>query len=108
MRPWFPDCGHTPDPYLLTQAIADEVRIAGGEFLEAEVRGFDLGPDGVRALRTGGAPIPVERLVVAAGAWSGGLARALGSRVPLESERGYHSMLRGVDTGLRRPRHQRR
>ena len=99
----FPDCGHTPDPYLLTRAIADEVRVAGGEFLEAEVRGFDLGADGVRALRTGGAPIPVERLVVAAGAWSGELARALGSRVPLESERGYHSMLRGVDTGLRRP-----
>ena len=100
---WFPDCGHTPDPFLLTRAIADEVRAAGGDFVEAKVRGFDIGPDGVRALRTEGAPIPVERLVVAAGAWSKTLARDLGSRVPLEAERGYHSMLRGVDTGLRRP-----
>ena len=100
---WFPDCGHTLDPFRLTRAIADDVRAAGGTLLEAEVRGFDLGGDGVRALRTAAAPIPVERLVIAAGAWSKPLALALGSRVPLESERGYHSVIRGVDGGLRRP-----
>ena len=100
---WFPDCGHTLDPFRLTRAIADEVRAAGGNFVETEVRGFDLGPDGVRALRTAGAPIPVERLVIATGAWSKALARELGSRVPLESERGYHHVIRGVDGGIRRP-----
>ena len=100
---WFPDCGHTLDPFRLTRAIADEVRAAGGRFVEAEVRGFELGPEGVRSLRTGGDPLPVERIVVAAGAWSKPLARALGSRVPLESERGYHHVIRGVDSGLRRP-----
>ena len=100
---WFPDRGHTLDPFRLTQAIADEVRAAGGTFVESEVRGFDLGPDGVRALRSAGAPIPVERLVVATGAWSKTLARELGSRAPLESERGYHTVIRGVDGGIRRP-----
>ena len=100
---WFPDCGHTLDPFRLTRAIADEVHAAGGVFLEHEVRGFECGPDGVRALRTSSAPIAVERLVVATGAWSKTLASALGSRVPLETERGYHHVIRGVDSGLRRP-----
>ena len=100
---WFPDCGHTMDPFRLTRAIADEVRAAGGEFVETEVRGFDRGPEGVRAIFTAGASIPVEGLVIAAGAWSKALARALGSRVPLETERGYHSVIHGVDSGIRRP-----
>jgi D-amino-acid dehydrogenase len=39
--------------------------------------------------------------VVAAGAWSGTLARQLGSPVPLESERGYHVVVRGAETGTR-------
>ena len=100
---WFPECGHALDPFRLTRTIADEVRVAGGAFVRTEVRGFALGPEGVRALRTPDAPVPVERLVVAAGAWSKPLARALGSRVPLEAERGYHHVIRGVDSGLRRP-----
>ena len=100
---WFPECGHVLDPFRLTRAIADEVRAAGGTFLETEVRGFDLGPEGVRALRGEGAPIPVERLVLATGAWSKALASELGSPVPLESERGYHTVIRGVDGGIRRP-----
>ena len=100
---YFPDCGHTLDPLRLTRAIAADVRDAGGTFLETEVRGFELGPEGVRALRTGGGPVAVEGLVVAAGAWSKALARELGARVPLDTERGYHSVLCGVDGGIRRP-----
>jgi D-amino-acid dehydrogenase len=43
----------------------------------------------------------VERVVLAAGAWSGELAKKLGTRVPLDSERGYHVMVKGADVGLR-------
>ena len=100
---WFPDCGHTLDPFRLTRAVADEVRAAGGGFVESEVRGFEIGPDGVRSIRTADAPIPVERIVIATGAWSKKLASELGSPVPLESERGYHHVIRGVDGGIRRP-----
>ncbi len=100
---WFPDSGHTLDPFRLTSAVADEVRAAGGVFIENEVRGFDIGPNGVRALRTADASIPVQRLVVAAGVWSKALVGELGFRVPLEAERGYHHVIHGVDSGLRRP-----
>ncbi|HEY4254398.1 MAG TPA: FAD-binding oxidoreductase [Roseomonas sp.] len=45
---------------------------------------------------------PASAVVVAAGAWSHRLARSLGDRVPLETERGYHVML--PDPGIM-PRH---
>ena len=99
---YFPDCGHCLDPLRLTRAIAQDVRDAGGVFRRAEVRGFDVGAEGVRALHTAADPIRVESVVVAAGAWSGALAGALGSRVPLDTERGYHTVLHGVDGGIRR------
>ena len=38
-----------------------------------------------------------DRAILAAGAWSGTLARRLGHRAALESERGYHLMLTGTD-----------
>lgn len=45
--------------------------------------------------------MPVETVVLCAGAWSGDLARKLGDCIPLESERGYHVMVKGAETGLR-------
>jgi len=46
-------------------------------------------------LRAGGEEHRFERIVLAAGIWSRHLAESLGHRIPLESERGYHLMLRG-------------
>jgi len=100
---YFPDCGHTLDPYRLTNALADDVRAAGGQFVRAEVLGMDVGDDGVSRLLTDADPISIEAMVLATGAWSGPLAAALGSRVPLDTERGYHTVLQGVDAGIQRP-----
>jgi len=41
--------------------------------------------------------------VIAAGAWSGGLARRLGTPVPVEAERGYHVTLPTAGVELRGP-----
>ena len=100
---YFPDCGHCLDPFRLTRAIADDVRAAGGRFVQAEVRGVEVGDGGVRRLLTSADPIEVETMVLAAGAWSGGIAKALGSPVPLDTERGYHTVLNGVEGGIQRP-----
>ena len=65
------------------------------------MRGFEIdGANAVRAIRTEDGAEPVERVVVAAGVWSRKLAAMLGSRVPLEAERGYHAMYNGA--GVRR------
>ena len=44
-----------------------------------------------------------ETVVVAAGAWSGRLLAPLGIHIPLESERGYHVMLRNPSVRLGMP-----
>ncbi len=100
---YFPDCGHCLDPFRLTQALADDVRAAGGRFIQAEVRDVEVGEGGARRLLTNAEPIEVEAMVLSAGAWSGPIAAALGSPVPLETERGYHTVLHGVDGGIQRP-----
>jgi D-amino-acid dehydrogenase len=85
-----PDNGSTVDPSRLVNAIADEVRAAGGRILGGEVRDFDFDATGPAAAVTDAGPVPFDALVLAAGAWSGRLAARLGVRVPLETQRGYH------------------
>jgi D-amino-acid dehydrogenase len=45
--------------------------------------------------------VACDGVVVAAGAWSAGLVRALGLRVPLESQRGYHVTVQSSNLALR-------
>jgi D-amino-acid dehydrogenase len=87
-----PGLAHTIDPLRLTQALAREFERQGGEILRAQVQGFELGPDGPRALLTDQGALPASRIVLAAGVWSRPLAAQLGIRVPLAAERGYHTM----------------
>ena len=95
------DFSHTLDPLRLVQALADLFRRRGGTFRRTAVHGFEIDDaDGVRALRTEDGREPVERVVVAAGVWSKRLAAMLGSRVPLEAERGYHAMYNGTDVRM--------
>lgn len=48
-----------------------------------------------------GEPLVVDGVVVAAGAWSRELAAQLGTRVPLETQHGYHVTVRSSNLGLR-------
>lgn len=86
-----PDWGHVDDPWRVNQAVERLARGAGVQVVRGLVTAIDSGADGAEALRLqDGRRLPVRRLVIAAGAWSHRLARQLGSRVPLETERGYH------------------
>ena len=89
----FPDVGHTVDPQLLVKTLAEHFRQRGGAFVMEKAVGFEADEDGVRAVRTESGSVAADACVVAAGAWSKGLATALGSRVPLDTERGYHVTL---------------
>src|SRR5690606_19143720 len=68
----------------------DGVRRNGGTFVKAEVNDVEIGANGPVALHTSQGRLPVDRLVLAGGAWSSPLARKLGAKVPLETQRGYH------------------
>lgn len=99
---YFPDHGHCADPLGLSEGLAAELVRRGGEIVQARVEDLEVGPDGVRALRTQAGELQVDELVVAAGAWSHRLAARLGHKVPLESQRGYHAMLADPGIGPRR------
>lgn len=85
-----PDHGHCKNPFGLVQALAQSFTRNGGTYLNREVRGFEMGPNGPTKLRTNQGDLPVEDVVIAGGAWSNVLTKQLGHNVPLESHRGYH------------------
>jgi D-amino-acid dehydrogenase len=97
-----PDVHRTIDPWRLCDALARDFVRRGGEIVNAEVRGFEIGAVGPTAMVTDRGPIPVEQVVIAAGVWSRPLAKQLGTLVPLEAERGYHVMFGPQDFGLKR------
>lgn len=84
------DHGRITDPGAYVQALADHVVQAGGEVVTGTVERIEAQAGQVTGLRVDGAVMPAEQVVVASGIWSGPLARQLGLRLPLESERGYH------------------
>ena len=101
VRAWrVADFSHTLDPLRLVRALAELFRRRGGVLLTGAVRGFEVGADGVRAVRVDDGRHAVDRVVIAAGVWSRALAAMLGSRVPLEAERGYHAMFNGTDVRM--------
>ncbi len=95
-----PDWHHVRDPYKVVAGLAEMLRQRGGTIIEEEVKDFDRGPAGVRAVITSRGRYDCDAVVIAGGAWSSRLAAKLGSRVPLESQRGYHVTLpnAGVET----------
>lgn len=99
---YYPEAGSTVDPFRLTQLLAEAFAAEGGRLVQAEVRGMDHGGGRVTSLDTSAGRLPVDRLVVAAGAWSGRIARMMGLRLLIDTERGYHAVFHGIETGLGR------
>lgn len=79
-----------PKDYVL--ALADRFRAGGGEILQAEVTGLRPLPESIR-VETTGAALEAGQVVLAAGAFSHRIAKTLGERIPLETERGYNTTL---------------
>ena len=100
---FFPDVRHVADPHRFVQLLAKRFEDDGGILLRERVTGFAIGRRGPETVITEAGRHPVERVVLAAGAWSRPLARKLGSRIPLVAQRGYHSMLAEPGIDLRRP-----
>ncbi|MDX1547992.1 MAG: FAD-dependent oxidoreductase, partial [Rhodothermales bacterium] len=65
--------------------------------------GFETQGDRVTAVRTADGPMHAEEIVLAAGAWTGRLASALGLRVPVQPAKGYSVTVPAPDGGPRLP-----
>lgn len=91
---YVPGNGHTVNPGALVKAIVNSVIQAGGRLVKAETSGFSFEGDHLVAVETNDGRIDVDTAVLAAGAHSKPLARQAGDWVPLETERGYHVMIK--------------
>ena len=100
---FYPDVAYSVNNFRLVQVLADAFESGGGQILRREARGFEIGPEGPRSVLTEQGPIPCSQVVVAAGAWSKELCAELGSRIPLETERGYHLTIPNPDVTPRLP-----
>jgi D-amino-acid dehydrogenase len=88
-----PDWMNTIDPHIWAEHLARVFRTRGGVIEQANVLALESsGGDSVK-LTTSTGHIYASRAIVAAGAWSHHLARTLGDRIPLETERGYNTTL---------------
>ena len=95
--------GHTSNPLGLVTALVEHFRAQGGEIVRAHALGFRLDGRRLAAIRTDAGDLPADAAIVCAGAHSKPLAAALGDRVPLETERGYHLMIRDPEVTPRIP-----
>jgi D-amino-acid dehydrogenase len=91
---YVPGNGHVVNPGGLVKAIAECVVKAGGRLVEAEAAGFAFEGERLVAVETNGGRIAVDTAVLATGAHSKPLASQAGDKVPLETERGYHAMIK--------------
>ena len=81
------------DPRLYTLALADRFCAKGGSLQVAEVAGLDPSDNGVTVRLKTGTSLTAGKVVLAAGAFSHLLARGVGDKIPLETERGYNTTL---------------
>jgi D-amino-acid dehydrogenase len=99
----FPDDAHlVPDVFvtgLARRAASLGARVRRG----TEVLGFETAGRRVRAVETTRGTIEPGEVVLAAGAWSPGLARALGLRLPVQPAKGYSLTFRRPPDGPAMP-----
>ncbi|WP_082549902.1 NAD(P)/FAD-dependent oxidoreductase [Mesorhizobium sp. Root157] len=97
------ESGHTTNPQGLVTLLFRKVIANGGEFVSARVIGFETEGQTLKSVTTSRGNIAVDGAVVAAGAHSKSLAVSLGDHVPLDTERGYHIIIKDPDVTPRIP-----
>ncbi len=98
----FKNSGRCVDPQALGLRLLQSALRYGASFQQAGVQEIRRDASGL-SVRTSTGSINADHVVVCAGLASAELLRALGCKVPLASERGYHLMLPAATGLLRRP-----
>ncbi len=97
-----PENGSTLDPSRLVKAIHAQCVRDGAQAVKASVTGFTRTGKRVTGLTLdNGEPFECDGVVIAGGAWSAALTGQLGTRIPLETQRGYHVTVASSNLKLR-------
>ncbi len=95
--------GHCRDPGTYVGALVAQAVASGAEHRRTRATGFRIEGGRLRAVTTELGDIAADKAVICAGARSKALAAKAGTRVPLETERGYHAMVVDAEAGPRTP-----
>lgn len=95
--------GHCTDPGGYVAALAAHAEREGVRTVTGFAEGFERGEKSVSAVRHSGGVLPCDAVVICGGIGSRDMARHLGDRLPLVSERGYHVQVPGTQEALRVP-----
>jgi len=98
-----PNGGHCVDPGAYIAGLAESARQRGVTFVSGKAKGFRLDGDRLSAVILEDRELACDDAIIAAGAFSRDLAKAVGTDVPLESERGYHAVIENTQIGPTTP-----
>ena len=85
----FPEDGQI-SPGAFVKALAQSIASRGADFrLHTEVLGFESEGDCITGALTTQGAIACDQVVLATGAWSGRLGKAMGMQIPVEPAKGY-------------------
>lgn len=88
-----PSSARVSDSLRIVEGIFDYAQTNGARFSMTEVEALSHDGAGVQLRLASGTVERFDGAVVAAGAWSRRFSRALGDRIPLDTERGYNTTL---------------
>ncbi|MGB1883411.1 MAG: D-amino acid dehydrogenase [Gammaproteobacteria bacterium] len=91
------------DAHLFCRGLAERFIEAGGKIeLNTTLQGIEVEANEVRGIRTASEVLPTDSCIIAAGSYSGALARTCGIAVPVQPVKGY-SLTLPMDTWSPRP-----
>lgn len=91
---YLPEASFTINPQRLISTLVSNFQVEGGLFIQDEVKNISNESDLVYKITTRTGCIKAEAVVIATGSWSKSLVPESEGSIPLETERGYHIMLR--------------
>lgn len=97
------DHGFVTDPGSYVAALARDFEAMGGRILQASVEDIDTQVQQAPRVVTSNGVLEADSVVLASGAWSKSLMKRLGLNIPLETERGYHIVMRNAAGGPKAP-----
>ncbi|MGX9148127.1 NAD(P)/FAD-dependent oxidoreductase [Mesorhizobium sp. 128a] len=97
-----PQWSHVSNPKKVVDVLRNWLAANGADVFKGQVDGVIPTSDGAEITLNGGRTLGATKVVIAAGAWSAKLARQLGDRVLLESERGYNTTITSPGVTLER------
>jgi D-amino-acid dehydrogenase len=95
--------GHCRDPGAYVGALVAQAVAEGATLRRAQATGFRIEGGRLKAVLTDDGEVVADKAVISAGAYSRRIAAEAGSDVPLETERGYHAVVKDAPVGPRTP-----